>query len=429
MTTSDRRGATPTRSAFVWVWLPGASDPVVAGRIDQIADQVVDQVADSYTFTYGRSYRARTDAIPLYLPELPLGPGRIQPPDGLAIAGCLRDAGPDAWGQRVILARRLGHLDSSADTGALSTLTYLLESGSDRTGGLDFQHSATDYVPRFADHPTLAQMQDGAERLAAGEPLPPELADALLRGTSIGGARPKVTLLDPDGRPVIAKLSTQADPYPAVKFEAAAMALAARVGVNVAPTRLIRSSGRDVLLVDRFDRPGGGRRTLMVSALTILGLDGLTGARYGSYIHLADQIRARFRDPIPTLAELFRRVVFNVCVSNSDDHARNHSAFWDGEWLTLTPAYDIAPGLRSGDTSAQAMALTRDGRRASRLALCRESAGDYLLDPDQANRIIDEVVTGIQTHFDEVAELARLTGSDRDQFRRLVLHPSIHYPE
>jgi serine/threonine-protein kinase HipA len=118
-----------------------------------------------------------------------------------------------------------------------------------------------------------------------------------------------------------------------------------------------------------------------------------------------------------------------VCVSNSDDHARNHAAFWDGEWLTLTPAYDIAPGLRSGDTSAQSMALTRDGRRASRLALCRESAPDYLLDPDQANRVVDEVVTGIETHFDEAAKHARLTGNDRDQFRRLILHPSIHYPE
>ncbi len=419
MTTSDRRGDAATRSAFVWVWLPGASEPVVAGRIDQ--------VVDSYTFTYGRSYLARDEAIPLYLPELPLRPGRIQPPDGLALAGCLRDAGPDAWGQRIVLARRLGHLDSHADAGALSTLTYLLESGSDRIGGLDFQHSATDYVPRAADHPTLAQMQDAAERLNAGEPLPPALADALLRGTSIGGARPKVTLLDADGRPVIAKLSTRTDPYPAVKFEAAAMALAGRVGIDVAPTRLIRSSGRDVLLVDRFDRPGAGRRRLMVSALTILGLDELTGARYGSYVHLADQIRARFRDPTPTLAEMFRRVVFNVCVSNSDDHPRNHSAFWDGEWLTLTPAYDIAPGLRSGDTATQAMALTRDGRRDSRLVLCRESARDYLLDPDQATRIIDEVVAGIETHVEEATDLARLTGRDRDQFRRLVLHPAIHY--
>jgi serine/threonine-protein kinase HipA len=421
MTTSDPRA---NAGAFVWVWLPGASDPVVAGRIDATTHA---GAGAAYTFTYGRSYLDRDDAIALYLPELPLRRGIIQPGDGLTIAGCLRDAGPDAWGQRVILARRLGHLDAGADTGALSILTYLLESGSDRIGGLDFQRSATEYQARGGDHPTLAQMQDAAERLGAGEALPPALADALLHGTSIGGARPKVTLLDPAGHPVIAKLSTQTDPYPAVRFEAAAMTLAARVGIDVATTRLIRSSDRDVLLVDRFDRPGAGQRRLMVSALTILGLDELTGARYGSYIALADQIRARFRDPVPTLTELFRRVVFNICVSNSDDHARNHAAFWDGQLLTLTPAYDLAPGLRSGDTSAQAMALTRDGRRASRLALCREAAGDYLLDPDQADTVIDEVVTGIEDHFDEAADLAWLTGSDRDQFRRLVLHPSVHY--
>lgn len=416
MTTSDLPGPPPA-SAFVWVWLPGGADPVVAGRIDR-AD-------DSYTFTYGRSYLARDEAIPLYLPELPLRAGRIHAPDGLRVAGCLRDAGPGAWGQRVILARSVGHLGRHADAG---TLTYLLESGSDRIGALDFQRSATDYVSRDADHLTLAQLQDAAQRLTAGKGLAPHLADALLRATSIGGARPKVTLLDEDGRPVIAKLPTHTDPYPAVKFEAAAMSLAGHVGITVARTRLIRSSGRDVLLVDRFDRPGEGRRTLMVSALTILGLDEVTGARYSSYIELADQIRARFHNPASTLAEMFRRVVFNICVSNSDDHARNHAAFWDGKTLTLTPAYDIAPGLRSATTSIQAMAITRDGRRASLLNLCRESAHDYLLDPDQANQIINEVTSGIDAHFDEAADLAHLGGTDREQFRRLILHPSIHHP-
>ena len=419
MTTSDRVGAPAT--AFVWVWLPGAHEPVVAGRLDQIADSCV--------FTYGRSYLARDGAIALYLPELPLRQGRIAPAGGLAIAGCLRDAGPDAWGQRVILARRLGHLDATADTGTLSTLTYLLESGSDRIGGLDFQLSATDYVPRSADHPTLEQLQDAAERLAAGEELSPPLADALLRGTSIGGARPKVTLHDEDGRPVIAKLSTQTDPYPVVRFEAAAMALAARVGIDVASTRLVRSLGKDVLLVDRFDRPGGGRRRLMVSASTILGLDEPTGARYASYLDLADQVRARFLEPSATLAELFRRVVFNICISNSDDHARNHAAFWDGAALELTPAYDLSPGLRSGDTASQAMALTRDGRRSSRLSLCREAAPDYLLTPADADSIIDEVVSGIAAHLDEVAELVQLTALERTQLQRLVLHRSIHFPE
>ena len=416
MTTSD---SSPPRSAFVWVWLPGATEPVVAGRIDDDTG--------TYSFTYGRSYLDRDDAIALYTPELPLRTRRIRPLHGLTMAGCLRDAGPDAWGQRVILARRLGHLDARADTAALTPLTYLLESGSDRIGGLDFQTSATEYRPRAADHPTLAEMQQAADRLTAGEILTPALADALLRGTSIGGARPKVTLTDDQGQPVIAKLSTATDPYPVVKFEAAAMLLAERAGVTVARTRLTQSLGRDVLLVDRFDRPGSGRRTLMVSALTLLELDSFTGARHASYLDLADLVRARFTDPTATLAELFRRIVVNICVSNTDDHPRNHAAFWNGDTLTLTPAYDISPGLRSGDTATQAMALTRDGRREARLELCRRSAADFLLAPVAANAIIDEVIAGIETHFDEVSRLAGLTDAEHAQLRRLVLHPSIHY--
>ena len=310
----------------------------------------------------------------------------------------------------------------------MTDLRYLLESGSDRIGALDVQDSPTEYVPRSAEHPTLAEMQLAAERLTAGETLAPELAEALLRGTSIGGARPKVTLLDDAGQPVIAKLSTQSDTYAVVKFEAVAMALAERVGVHAARTRLTESMGRDVLLVDRFDRPGHGRRTAMVSALTILGLDEFTGARYASYLDLADKVRARFTDPRATLAELFRRVVLNICVSNTDDHARNHAAFWDGDALTLTPAYDISPSLRSGDTATQAMALTRDGRRDARLALCRASAHDYLLTPAAAESIIDDVVGGIEAHFDDVAQRAGLSDAEYAQlWRRLVLHPSIHY--
>ena len=107
--------------AFVWVWLPGALGPVVAGRLD-----VIDGVV---WFAYGRSYLENPDAIPLYLPELPLGSGPIAPLVG-DIAGCIADAGPDSWGQRVILNRRLGA--EAVDTAQLGRLTYLLESGSDR---------------------------------------------------------------------------------------------------------------------------------------------------------------------------------------------------------------------------------------------------------------------------------------------------------
>lgn len=214
---------------------------------------------------------------------------------------------------------------------------------------------------------------------------------------------------------MIAKLSTQSDTCAVVKFEAVAVALAERVGVRTARTRPTECLGRDVLLVGRFDRPGDGRRTMMVSALTILGLDEFRGARYASYLDLADQIRARFTDPIETLAELFRSVL-NICVSNTDDHARNHAACWDGTALSLTPAYDISPSLRSGDSASQAMALTRDGRRDARLALCRRSAQEYLLSGAAANSIIDEVIAGGLTD----AEHAQL-------WRQLVLHPSIHY--
>jgi len=121
-----------------------------------------------------------------------------------------------------------------------------------------------------------------AERLEAGEPFSPYLDAALLRGSSIGGARPKA-LLDDNGRRLIAKFSSSTDPYPVVKAEAVAMELARRVGINVAGTAVVECLGRDVLLVDRFDRTGvAGERRMMVSALTLLELDEMM-ARYATY--------------------------------------------------------------------------------------------------------------------------------------------------
>src|SRR5450756_872716 len=171
MTTSD------PQTAFVWTWLPGAAEPVVAGRMD--ADGPL------HTFTYARSYRERDDAVPLYEPELPLVPGTPRPAGGLTIAGCLRDGGPDSWGQRVILSQHVSHLTGASDVGELSSLTYLLESGSDRIGGLDFQGSASEYVPRTNSSATLEQLMAAAADIEAGRILPLPLAEALTRGTSI----------------------------------------------------------------------------------------------------------------------------------------------------------------------------------------------------------------------------------------------------
>lgn len=401
-------------AAYVWAWLPGRVEPVVAGVLEPLG-QVV-------TFTYARSYLARPDAIAPYLPELPLMSGRHRPGDGLRLAGCIADAGPDAWGRRVILRRLFGSSSREIDPGDLDPLRYLLESGSNRIGALDFQASPTDYVARSGGG-TLAELQRAADRLLAGEPFSPELDGALLHGSSVGGARPKALVSD-GARQLIAKFSSSTDPYPVVKAEGAAMLLAARVGIDVAAVEVVESLGRDVLLVERFDRTAvPGERRMMVSALTIAGLDEMFG-RYATYHELADTIRERFADPTPTLQELFDRIAFNICVGNTDDHARNHAAFWDGRHLRLTPAFDICPQLRSGGEAAQAMAIGRDGARSSRLAVCVEACDVFHLSRVDATQRIAAIVDGIHASWSEVAELARLTRADREQlWGRQILNP------
>jgi serine/threonine-protein kinase HipA len=399
------------QQAFVWVWLPGADEPVVAGRLDPVGSLV--------TFTYGRSYLERDDAISLYLPELPLGARPIFPLVG-EIPGCIADAGPDAWGQRVILNRLIGRAD--AETVELGPLTYLLESGSDRPGALDFQTSSEEYVPRASDHADIDELAEAAERVEQGIPLSPELDQALLHGSSVGGARPKALIADGKSS-LIAKFSSTTDTFPVVKGEFVAMELALRAGIDAAPVRLGKAHSRDALLVERFERPGGGRRRAMVSALTMLELDEM-GGRYASYADLADLVRARFDKPKATLRELFSRIVFNILCSNTDDHPRNHAAFWDGEVLSLTPAYDICPQLRGGGEAAQIMAIGRNGWRMSQVAGCVEHAGVYQLSGAEAREIIDHQIETIEGQWDEICDLAGLTEIERAGFwKRQFLNP------
>jgi serine/threonine-protein kinase HipA len=403
----------PTQ-AYVWTWLPGSLEPVVAGRLDQVGDLI--------PFTYGRSYLERDEGIALYSPELPLRRGPIMPSAG-SIAGCIADAAPDAWGQRVILNRLVGH--EAADTGGLSPLTYLLESGSDRIGALDFQTSPSRYAPRSqgeAQLSELASLATSARKVEEGIPLSPALDEALLHGTSIGGARPKALLRD-GARRLIAKFSSTTDTFPMVKAEYVAMELARRAELEVAPVELTETLGKDVLLVERFDRPPEGGRRALVSALTILGLDEW-GGRYASYEDLADRIRERFTEPSATLRELFSRLVFNILVGNTDDHARNHAAFWDGITLTLTPAYDVCSLPRSGGEASQAMAIGRDGFRLSQITACVARASTYLLTEAAAREIVDTQIETIERDWEEVCEVAALSEVDRRRlWRRAVLNP------
>lgn len=397
--------------AYVWAWLPGATKPVVAGRVHATGDLV--------NFNYGKSYLERDVAIPLYLPELPLRAGLISPLNELTLAGCINDAMPDAWGQRVVLSRLLGPGADSADPAVFGPLTYMLESGSDRIGALDFQASPETYVAREDEDASLEELQEAARLVDEKKPLSAGLDRALVHGSSVGGARPKALIAD-RGRRLIAKFSSTTDTYSVVKGEFAAMQLAARVGLDVAAVELTSSLGKDVLLVERFDRVGGAdgeARRAIVSALTMLELDEMV-ARYASYADLAQIVRERFGEPRATLRELFGRIVFNILVGNTDDHARNHAAFWDGEMLTLTPAYDICPQSRSGGVASQGMMISPDGFRLSQLSGCVKAASTYLLNEAEAHQIIDRQIETIEAEWPEICEQARLSEVERTYFWR-----------
>lgn len=407
--TSDPGEAAPgtPMEAYVWIWLPGRTEPVVAGRLARDGS--------GHVFNYGRSYLDRPDAIPIYLPELPLRRGAIRPAPPLEMAGALRDGAPDAWGRRVIINRLTGLKGMAAGAVDLDDLTFMLNAGSDRIGALDFQAAPDRYRPREADQTvTIEDLHAAAGHVERGEPVPPALDKALFHGSSIGGARPKA-LIDDGRTKLIAKFSATNDTYAVVKAEYVAMRLARdAAGLDVAPVRLARANGKDVLLVERFDRvwtERGWTRRAMVSALTMLGLHEME-ARYASYRDLADLVRARFTRPRETLRELFGRVVFNVLSGNTDDHARNHAAFWDGASLTLTPAYDICPQLRSGRDANQAMLIGETDRR-SRLETCRMAAHAFLLGDAEARAIIAAQIAGIRAHWARICDEAELSATDR----------------
>lgn len=419
--------------AYVWIWLPGNTEPVVAGKLTAHGKNLL--------FNYGQSYLARDNAIAIYDQELPLKAGELPLIAGLNMPGCLRDAAPDAWGRRVITNRAItktlrgipsensktvNNISMQSNGIQLDELTYLLESGSDRIGALDFQLSATSYEPRSFVNASLEELLESAMRVEQGVPLTPELDQALHHGSSIGGARPKALIEDKDKK-YIAKFSSSSDLYSVVKAEFIAMRLAKIVGLNVASVSLTRASYKDVLLIERFDRIKSShtwQRKLMLSALTLLGLDEMM-ARYASYEDLAEIIRHRFTDARATLKELFSRIVFNILCGNTDDHARNHAAFWDGKMLTLTPAYDICPQGRSGNEASQAM-LISGNNRMSQITSCIAAAEKFLLSRKEAIAIAEHQIHLIIKNWRSVCEEAALNEIDRNLFwGRQFLNPYV----
>ena len=400
-------------SAYVWIWLPHSNDPIVCGKIEKDKN--------NHDFFYGESYLNNNKAISLAPNELPLTRSKLFTPQH-SLHHVFRDALPDAWGQRILLHQY--------QTGSLSPLEMLLLSSSDRIGALHFQNQPDKFEPQYENHATLDQLLEATSLVEKGQPLSEELGIALFHGTSVGGARPKA-LLEDNNKNYIAKFSSTTDVFPIVQAEYAAMLLGSKLGLVTANVKLEKVAGKYILLIERFDRnkfKKQWQRNFMVSALTLLNLD-ISEARYASYLDLADNIRKYCKNPIEDLHELYKRMVFNILIGNTDDHAKNHSFFWDGNSYSLTPAYDICPYLRAGQQATQAMIVGKNGAY-SQLSNALSAAEWFAYTTDEAKNEIDKLVEGVKNHWPEACEQAKLTKLQQNQLTGTsVLNPYCFYDE
>jgi serine/threonine-protein kinase HipA len=334
----------------------------------------------------------------------------------------IKDGAPDAWGQRVIWAAELAKkgLDRNV-TGPedFGDEFYLLASGTDRVGALDFQPSATIYLPR-GENASLADLCTAADKVDRGEPLPRSLVAVIEHATSIGGARPKAVLNDASGS-WLAKFSSSTDIFDVVGAEAVATYLARFAGIDVPEVKISAVAGRKAILTRRFDRLVDGRRRQVLTALTLLG-HGLGLVPRGSYPEFVDVVTASGGE---AGCEMFTRAAFNIAITNTDDHLRNHSAFWDGQSLSLTPAYDLSPGSRTGDIATLATPYSQKGEKSADFASLLRAAGEFGMSKQHAYEQIDKVQSAIADHFDEAAEFAQLTSTEKTRLRdRQFLHRS-----
>jgi serine/threonine-protein kinase HipA len=283
------------------------------------------------------------------------------------IPGAVRDASPDAWGRRVIQAK-LERTESD-----IGEVEYLLNGPDDGAGNLSFGRTTTPPSPRRPFNRThqLAALVEAAEKLEQDGRLPHEVLEQLEPGTSMGGARPKVTVED-NHKLWLSKLPERGDRHNMQRIEYATLELARAAGLRVCGTRLEPVGDREALMLDRFDREWNPDakaywRFGLVSGLTVIDAeDGHVGRERWSYPMLADELRRWSVKNADDRRELFLRMVFNAMVTNNDDHPRNHALLQTRGGWRLSPAYDILPvPLVSLERRDLALEVGRFGRTAS----------------------------------------------------------------
>ncbi len=329
-------------------------------------------------------------------PALSLGRGLHHTPSGRALFGSIGDSAPDRWG-RGLMRRAERHKAKleGREPRHLAEIDFLLQvDDTTRPGALRFSEQpegpflkAPDEglrVPLFIELPRLL---NAADHLLREEEDDNDLRALLAPGSSLGGARPKASVCDQEGHLFIAKFPHPQDEINLPAWEALALRLALQSGISVPNHRLEVIAHRSVLLLERFDRKGRER----IPFLSGMSLLGASDNESHSYIEIAEALRRYSGEPNRDLAELWRRIVFSVLVSNGDDHLRNHGLLWpDGRGWRLSPAYDLNPTPVDVRPRLLTTAIDEDDNTAS-LDLAFSVAERFGLTPAAARTIAGEV--------------------------------------
>lgn len=373
---------------------------------------------ETVLFEYAATWLSAPERFSLE-PALALTRGAFAPVPGQAIFGSIGDSAPDTWGRR--LMQRAERRQAERERRVVRTLLesdYLLGVADEaRLGALRFrrQNEALFQAPIRAGVPALIELGrllQITERILRDEETDEDLQLIFAPGSSLGGARPKASVIDQHGHLSIAKFPKESDEYSIETWEEIALRLAERADINTPHHQLIQVAGKAVMLSRRFDRNGAARMPFL-SAMAMLGVR--DGER-GSYPEIVDALARHGAQAKVDAHAVYRRVVFNVLISNVDDHLRNHGFLWLGKagW-SLSPVYDLNPV----PTDLKARVLTTNidlDEGTCSLDLLEAASGSFQLTLPQARVIIKEVAAVTATW----RETAKGAGAPREEINRMA---------
>ncbi|MEW8228685.1 MAG: type II toxin-antitoxin system HipA family toxin [Candidatus Thiodiazotropha endolucinida] len=362
---------------------------------------------ETVTFEYDEAWLGDANRFSIE-PALTLTAGAFPPQAGRPIFGSIGDSAPDTWGRRLMqrAERRLAEREGR-QVRTLGELHYLLGVADvTRLGALRFrwrgdevfQSPVREGVPALLELGRLLQI---TERIERDEETDDDLHLIFAPGSSLGGARPKASVIDQHDHLSIAKFPKESDDYSIETWEEIALRLAERVGIQTPEHELLQVTGKPVLLSRRFDRDNDWR----IPFLSAMSMTGSRDGERGNYPELVDALTAHGAQAKEDARQLYRRVVFNVLVSNVDDHLRNHGFLWSGQggWV-LSPAYDLNP--TPVDVKARILTTNIDlDEGTCSVELLQDTAGYFGLGARQASTIIREVAEVTRTWQTVAAEM------------------------